>query len=116
MKLIVEKKNGRVYVYRESERMFKFLEKLKERKNRISGRLLDEDCDVCDYYDDFYMVFNLKGKKRQGRGEEIAGPIAQRKCIGFLIRGPGVRIPLGPRFYQEIWNMQQQNKKELTKK
>lgn len=58
MKLIVEQKNGSVFVYRESEKQYREIEP--ERGTpQLDPKLLDNDCNICDL-GDFHMVFNLK--------------------------------------------------------
>ncbi len=65
MRLIIQKLDGSVYVYRETEKMFKNNEK--QRANPLlDSAVLDDECDL-GKYEDFHMVIPIKkakGKKK----------------------------------------------------
>lgn len=60
MKLLIEKIDGTVYAYRETEKHHKAVQP-KRGTPRLDPTLLSEDCDLSDY-SDFHMVFDLKKK------------------------------------------------------
>lgn len=59
--LIVEKSNGRLFVYRETEEHFKLAEAEREREklHQLPADLLDFECDLSSYADNTYFVFKL---------------------------------------------------------
>lgn len=59
MKLIIEKINGIVYAYRETEKHFKKAEK--QRKFRkFSTKDLDKECNLSHYDNDCHFVIDIK--------------------------------------------------------
>jgi len=58
MKLIVEKWDGAVYVYRETNKTHREMEKQRTTP-RLEPELLDVDCDITNR-GDFHMVFDIK--------------------------------------------------------
>jgi hypothetical protein len=61
VKLIVEKWDGAIYVYRETEAHFRKAQK-DRRTPRIGPEEFAEECNV-GFYDDFHAVFDLKPQK-----------------------------------------------------
>jgi hypothetical protein len=60
VKLIVEQRDGQVFVYRETEAHHRRVEpQRKGRSERLDPKLLDHDCNISDL-GDFHMVFPLK--------------------------------------------------------
>ncbi len=61
MKLIFEMKNGTPYLYREENSHFNLLEANKARTSeKLDANVIDEECDLTCYPDNFYMVFEIK--------------------------------------------------------
>lgn len=59
MKLIIEKLDGVVYAYMEREKLFRKLEPTRDTP-LVETSLLNDDCDLDNYSDDFHMVFDIK--------------------------------------------------------
>lgn len=61
MRLIVEKMDGEVYVYLESERTYEANQPSRESdgSRRLTGRLLLEECDLSAYADNVHWVFDV---------------------------------------------------------
>lgn len=62
MKLIIEKSEGRVYASIESKKHFNEAEKERQNLRRLDPKVLDEECDLSHYGDDFYIVIPVKKK------------------------------------------------------
>lgn len=62
MKLVLEKRDGEVYCYRESEKHHRKVERsrLIAKLTRIHPVSLDGECNLDHYGDNWYMVFELK--------------------------------------------------------
>jgi hypothetical protein len=66
MKLIVEKVDGQIHVYREDEKHFNKAQhqRLVDKSIRIDPSSLDGECNLDTYPDnDFHIVFDLKDDK-----------------------------------------------------
>ena len=63
MKLVIEKWDGAVYVYRETNKHHRKTEKHRTTP-RLEPKLLDADCDITGR-GDFHMVFDLKKPKKR---------------------------------------------------
>jgi hypothetical protein len=57
MKLIVEQKNGSVFVYTESEKQYRATQPGRETP-RLNPKVLEQECNIVGL-GDFHMVFNL---------------------------------------------------------
>lgn len=69
MRLIVEKMDGDVYVYLESEALYRSNE-AERGSRRLPTSILDWECDLSAYADDVHWVFDLEGYDDEDEAEE----------------------------------------------
>lgn len=65
MKLIIEKIDGSVYAYRESNKQFRKMTPLRDAGPRLDPERLDHECCLDSYSSDFHMVFDIKKAKKR---------------------------------------------------
>lgn len=66
MKLIVERLDGAVYVYRETETHFYKMQDSRT-TTRLDPVILDNECDISHIDGDFHMVFDLAKDKKKAK-------------------------------------------------
>ena len=67
MKLIIEREEGILYAYMETEKHFRVVQQsdpARREAMRLPGDMLDANCNLDNYDDDFYMVFDIKKPKK----------------------------------------------------
>jgi hypothetical protein len=67
MKLIIERIDGTVYAYRESNKQFRKMEPQRNAGRLMNPEQLDHECCLESYSSDFHMVFDIKRKRAKKR-------------------------------------------------
>ena len=66
MRLIIEKGNdGSMYIYRESEKHYRRVERQRANLKRVGKDVIDQECNMTNFPYNSYMVFHLKKKKNR---------------------------------------------------
>jgi hypothetical protein len=65
MKLIIERIDGTVYAYRESNKQFRKMEPQRNAGRLMDPERLDHECCLESYSSDFHMVFDIKKAKKR---------------------------------------------------